>query len=353
MDADCLKLTAYFGERKRAADAFVADAMLDLFGRHEVATSILLRGIEGFGLKHHLRTDSSPTLSEDLPAVAIAVDTRPRVEAMLDEAAATGSGLITLERARMQVGTFEAAPLPEECKLTVYFGRQERVERRPAFVAVCDLLHWHGLTGASTLLGVDGTVHGRRERARFFARNAEVPVMVVGVGSGAHIAEVLPELGSLLREPLVTVERVRVCKLDGQLVEAPHELPATDEHGLAIWQKLMIYTSEAQLHEGRPIHRELTQRLRRAGASGTTVVRGIWGFHGAHAPHGDRLFQRGRHGPVVTIVIDTPDKIAGSFAIVDELTAEHGLVTSEMVPAMRAAAGEDDSGGFRLARHDC
>lgn len=44
MDADCLKLTAYFGERKRAADAFVADALLDLFGRHEVATSILLRG---------------------------------------------------------------------------------------------------------------------------------------------------------------------------------------------------------------------------------------------------------------------------------------------------------------------
>jgi PII-like signaling protein len=58
MPADCLKLTAYFGERKRFGDRLVADALLDLYGRHEVATSVLLRGVEGFGLRHHLRTDS-------------------------------------------------------------------------------------------------------------------------------------------------------------------------------------------------------------------------------------------------------------------------------------------------------
>jgi PII-like signaling protein len=355
VDEDCLKLTAYFGERKRAANAFVAETLLDLFGQHEVATSILLRGVEGFGLKHHLRTDSSLTLSEDLPAVAVAVDTRSRIEALLDEAAATGSGLITLERARMETATLEPVVLPEELheatKLTIYLGRQERASGRPAFIAVCDLLHQRGLAGASAFLGVDGTLHGQRERARFFGRNADVPMMLIAVGSGARIAEVLPDLGGLLREPLITLERVRVCKRDGELIEAPHELPATDEHGLPVWQKLMIYTSEAQLHNRRPIHRELTQRLRRAGARGTTVIRGIWGFHGDHAPHGDKFFQRGRHVPVTTIVIDTPEKIAESFAIVDELTSEHGLVTSEMVPAMRAVDGDEGHGGFRLARH--
>ena len=81
MNDDCLKLTAYFGERKRVGRRFVADALLDLYGRHQLATSVLLRGVEGFGLRHHLRTDSSLSLSEDLPAVAIAVDTRTRIEA--------------------------------------------------------------------------------------------------------------------------------------------------------------------------------------------------------------------------------------------------------------------------------
>ena len=77
------KLTSYFGERQRSGGAFVADALLELYGRHEIAASILLRGTEGFGLKHHLRTDRSLSLSEDLPLVAVAVDTRPRIEAVL------------------------------------------------------------------------------------------------------------------------------------------------------------------------------------------------------------------------------------------------------------------------------
>lgn len=353
---DCLKLTTYFGERKRAGHRFVAPALLDLYGRHEIATSILVRGIEGFGLKHHLRTDSSLTLSEDLPAVAIAVDTRERIEAVLEDAVAlSGSGLVTLERARMQTGELGSLTLPEvlqeATKLTVYLGRQERIYRVPAFIAVCDLLHRRGIAGATTLLGVDGTAHGQRERARFFARNTEVPVMVIAVGSGEQIARVLPELGGLLRRPLVTIERVRVCKRDGELIETPHALPGADERGMALWQKLMIYTSESQLHKGQPIHRAITRQLRNAGASGSTTLRGLWGFHGDHEPHGDRTFQLGRHVPTVTIVIDTPQKIAESFEIIDEFTDQHGLITSEMVPAMRTTSGKHRRGGLDLAQH--
>ena len=85
MDADCIKLTSYFGERHRTDGKFVGDALIDLYGTHEIAASILLRGIEGFGLKHHLRTDRSLTLSEDLPLIAIAVDSRPNIEAVLDQ----------------------------------------------------------------------------------------------------------------------------------------------------------------------------------------------------------------------------------------------------------------------------
>ena len=85
MNADCLKLTTYFGERHRTEGAFVADALLDLYGRREVQVSVMLRGAEGFGLKHRRRTDRLLTLSEDLPLVSVAVDTRPRIEKLLEE----------------------------------------------------------------------------------------------------------------------------------------------------------------------------------------------------------------------------------------------------------------------------
>ncbi len=222
----------------------------------------------------------------------------------------------------------------------------------PAFVAVCDLLHRRGVAGATTLLGVDGTAHGVRQRAHFFGRNAEVPMMIIAVGVGEQIAPVLPDLGALLRQPLLTLERVRVCKRDGQLLAPPTPLPAADEQGLAIWQKLMIYASE-QAHHGRsPLHRALVRRLRDTRASGATCLRGIWGFHGDHPPDGDRLLQLRRHVPMLTIIVDTPERIARSFEIVDELTDEAGLVTSEMVPAVASLAeGEPVHGGLRLARH--
>jgi PII-like signaling protein len=346
--ADALKLTTYFGERQRTAGGFTADALLDLYGRHEIETSILIRGVEGFGSKQRLRTDMSLTLSEDLPLTAVAVDTRARIEAVLDPTARLlTSGLVTLERARLLTGDISAANLPDqlpegpndETKLTIYLGRQERVYRMPAFMAVCDLLHRRGIAGATALLGVDGTAHGARERAAFFSRNAGTPMMVIAVGSGARIARVLPELGGLLHRPLLTLEQVRICKRDGELRCAPSELPGTGEHDMPLWHKLMVYTSETALVGGQPIHRAIIRRLRAAGISGATTQRGVWGFHGDHAPHGDRLLQAGRRVPVLTVVIDAPDRIDTAFAIVDELTREQGLVTSETVPAMRAPGG--------------
>jgi PII-like signaling protein len=345
VNADALKLTSYFGERQRTADnGFAADALLDLYGQQEVATSILLRGVEGFGARQHLRTDRSETMSHDLPLIAVAVDTRPRIEALLESTSGLlRSGLVTLERARLLADDIEAAAPSsapdEETKLTVYVGRQERVYRVPAFVAICDLLHRRGVAGATALLGVDGTAHGQRERAAFFSRNAATPMMVIAVGSGRLIAQVLPELGGLLRRPLLTLERVRICKRDGELLGRPpsvHEaLPLAGQTRLPLAQKLMVYTSEAALHDGRPIHRAIVRRLRSAGISGATTQRGMWGFHGDHAPHGDRLFQLGRHVPAVTIVIDTPERTQTAFDLIDDLTAEHGLVTCETVPAVR------------------
>jgi PII-like signaling protein len=342
VNADCLKLTSYFGERQRTGNAFVADALLDLYGRHEIATSVLLRGTEGFGARQHTRTDRSLTLSEDLPLVAVAVDARPRIEALVDESVRlTRSGLVTLERARMLTGDIVPVSFPgdlgETAKLTIYLGRQERVYRVPAFVAVCDLLRRRGIAGATALLGVDGTAHGQRQRATFLGRNARTPMMIISVGSREQIGRVLPELGALLRLPLLTLERITICKRDGQRLAAPSSLPGTDQTGMALWHKLMIYTSEAAQWEGQPIHRAIVRRLRAAGISGATTVRGVWGFHGDHAPHGDRLFQLGRRVPAVTSVVDVPERIAAAFSVIDELTAEQGLVTSETVPAMRAA----------------
>jgi PII-like signaling protein len=347
-----LKLTTYFAERLRSEDRFLADALLDLYEESSVATSVVLRGIASFGPHHVLRSDRSLSASEDSPIAIAAVDRADKIAPLADRAVAmTTRGLVTLERARLHAGPSTAAPA-ETVKLTVYIGRQDRVKGQAAHHAVCDVLSRHGFAGAAVLLGVDGTKHGQRRRARFFSRNVDIPVMVIAIGTGDQATAAIPELDAMLRQPLLTLERVQLCKRDGQLVARPTALPATDETGRELWQKLMVYTSEATLHEGVPIHRAIVRRLFDSDAArGATVLHGIWGFHGDHKPHGDKLIQLTRQVPVTTIVVDSPERIAASFDIIDTVTGRHGLITSELVPALVSIDDGERLGGTALARH--
>jgi PII-like signaling protein len=294
-----IKLTTYFGERD-----FVSDALLDLYGRHRVAASVLLRGAAGFGARHRLHSADLLTPSEDLPLVSVAVDAPERIEALAGEVRALQrTGLVTLERAQ--------ATVAEPVKLTLYLGRGEPYREISARLRDC------GLDGATVLLGVDGTMHGERRRASFVGANRGVPVMLIAVGDGEAAARAL----QLLDPPLSTLERIRVCRRDGVALAEPEPRPGE-------WHKLMLHSSDHAAHE------QLVRQLRGSAAAGATTLRGVWGFHGAHEPHGDRVLQFRRGVPAITVIVDTPEHVAASFEIVSALTPERGLVTSETVPVI-------------------
>jgi PII-like signaling protein len=344
---DYLKLTSYFAERRGTGPALAANALVDLYARSEIAASVLLRGTQGPGSRPGRRTGQSLTPRLDRPLLAVAVDARPRIESVLEQTLAmTAPGLVTLEHTCLvDSDTTLSGLLPgsegEAARLTVYLGRHEQAYQIPAYEAICALLYRRCLDGATALLGVDGTARGHRQRARSLSRRDEVPMMVIAVGSWDQIVAVVPEVCGLVRHPLLTLEPVRVCKRDGRFQGVPDRLPVSadpnagepgaPEHGMARWQKLTVYTSQAARNQGRPLHQTLARRLRSAGISGVTTLRGVWGFRGEHAPHGDSALRHGRHVPAVTIVIDAPDRIPAAFTIIDELTAGRGLVTSETI----------------------
>ena len=99
---DALKLTAYFAERQRTGSRFLAEAILDLFAERRVTTSVMLRGISGFGHQRIIRTDESLTLSEDPSVVVAAVDSPDTIEALAEDVAgrrmSSADAAIALER---------------------------------------------------------------------------------------------------------------------------------------------------------------------------------------------------------------------------------------------------------------
>jgi PII-like signaling protein len=349
------KLTAYFDERDRSRGRFLADQLFDIYERHRMRTSVLLRGVVGFGQHHGLHTDRLLTLSESLPAVSIAVDSRERIEAALpDVLDVAQSGLISLERAWVGTGDgISRLPLRDEpgaaIKLTVYGGRGLRSGGQSGYVAAIDRLRAAGAAGASVLLGVDGTLHGERRRARFFARNADVPLMLLAIGDRRSLGEALPALVQVIDEPVVTVERVAVWRSEGRSFDEPEPAPERDPSGLPIWQKVMVHTEE-QAHVGsRPLYVELARRLRAAGAPGTTVLRGVRGFYGEREPFADRVLSIRRNVPVHIVTIDSPAGVRRWWPVVEELTGDTGLVTSELVPASHALR-DGAADGIAVAR---
>ncbi len=333
MEANTVKLTSYLSERHRMNDSSAGDALLDLYTRREIAASILLRSNEGStSLGPHLHPDSSSGHGEDFPVTVTAVDIRDNVEAIVDQTLALNQrGLVTLEPVLLLQEDISPDTLTgsgdETLELTVHLSRQNRVFAAAAYEEMCWLLWRREIEGATVLLGLDGAARGHRQR-HHVGHGDDAPMMVIAVGPASLIGPLLPELGGMLRHPVITLEPVRICKHQGQLLSHQEKLSS------AAWQKLTVHSPETS-HHGHPVHRTIMRELRAAGIQGASVHRGLWGFHGEQPPHGDRHLQLRHHVPVITTVVDTAENIALAFGIIDRLTADQELVTIEDVLVMR------------------
>jgi PII-like signaling protein len=353
-----LKLDVYFGESLTSGPSLASDALMDCFARHQLEVAALYRGIEGFGIGRRIHTERFPDVSTDLPLVAEAIDTRERIEAVLpDVDALIDKGLVTIEHSRLAVGAdLGAVEFPEGAgsagRLTVYCGRGERTGGAPAFRAVVDLLRRQGASGATVLLGVDGRHNGERRRAGLLSRNVNVPVAIIAVGATHVLRRALRALPEVLSRPVANLERIAVVKHDGDLLEPLPMIHDPDDSEPPVWMALRVYTRQSARTRGGAIYTALTRRLREAGAAGVTTLRGEWGFSSDERPFGDRFGTLASHVPTYTVFVDRPSRIAAIWPVVDEITAEHGVVTAALVPAYRERAGELQHGRLTVRSAD-
>jgi PII-like signaling protein len=356
MIADAFKLSVYFGDSLTAGPLLASDALMACFAEHHLTTATLLRGIEGFGINRRIHAERFPDVSTDLPLLALAVDTRERIQAVLDDVdRAVPRGLVTLEEARLATGEeVAAAECPDgpgkAAKLTIYCSSGERTGGRPAYRAAVALLRRCGASGATVLPGVDGLLRGGRRRARLFSANASTPMTIISVGRFDRLRRTLPQLAQIVAEPVVTLEPIAQLKHDGELLEPPPTVARARLERADVWQTIRVYTRRSARVNGRAVHSELVRCLREAGAAGATTILGDWGFSSDERPYGDRLGRVTSHRPTYTVFIDRPQKVAEVWPLLDELTAEHGIVTSLRVPGYRERSGETVHGSLDVAQ---
>jgi PII-like signaling protein len=312
------QLRLHFGERDRCGDGPLEAAVMDACARRAVRAAASMRGVEGFGAKHRLRTDRLLSLSEDAPLVAVAVGEALEIAALAEELRElAGAGLMVVEAAQAEGG--DGA---ERVKVTVWGPRTGPTSPHLEAVAA---LRRHGADSATVLLGVDGVLDGERRRARFVAANRGVPAVTVGVGRREAIDAALAEVDGAAH--LVTVQPVELFRLIG--TERRHEPQAL---------RVTLVTSEIASRDAHPAYLELIHRLRREGAAGATAQRGVWGFRGDREPHGDRVLALRRDVPMVVEVVDTPERAARWLELALEVGCEGDLVYVESIAEAIALA---------------
>lgn len=299
---DLTQMRFHFGERDRDGDGPLEDAVMDACARRGVRAAALMRGAEGFGAKHRLRTDRLLSLSEDTPLLAVAVGDADVVEALADEVREmAGEGLLVLD----PIGAQGVGGGSETVEATIWGPRTGPAS--PHLEAVAALKR-HGAASATVLLGVDGVLEGERRRARFLAGNRGVPAVTVGVGPRTAVDAAIAEVDGAAH--LVTVAPV-----------APS--PASAE---AI--RVTLVTSEVASRGPHPAYVEFIHRLRRENAAGATAQRGVWGFRGQEEPHGDRVLALRRDVPMVVEAVDTPARAARWLELAQEIACEEDVVYS-------------------------
>ncbi len=96
-------------------------------------------------------------------------------------------------------------------KLTIYVGDSDRHGRKPLHLAIVELLHDEGISGATVLHGIEGYgSHKQIHTARILDLSSDLPVVIVAVDLPEKIEAVLPKLDEMIGGGLVTTEDVRI-----------------------------------------------------------------------------------------------------------------------------------------------
>ena len=94
-----------------------------------------------------------------------------------------------------------------------------------------------------------------------------------------------------------------------------------------------IYMGESDLWHGRPLYLALIEELRKEGAAGASVFRGIAGF-GAHSRiHTATVLRLSEDLPILVEWVDTAEQIARLLPSISAMVAE-GMITTEDVDVL-------------------
>jgi PII-like signaling protein len=95
--------------------------------------------------------------------------------------------------------------------LRLFIGESDTWHGKPLYQAIVERVREEGLAGATVIRGIEGFgADSRIHTSRILRLSEDLPVLIEIVDTAEKIDEILPSLDELVREGMVTVEKVHV-----------------------------------------------------------------------------------------------------------------------------------------------
>ncbi|HEX4754658.1 MAG TPA: DUF190 domain-containing protein [Candidatus Dormibacteraeota bacterium] len=101
--------------------------------------------------------------------------------------------------------------------LRIFIGESDHWQNRPLHEEIVRLFRESGLAGATVLRGVEGFgASSRLHTTRLLQLSQDLPLVIEVVDTEERIATVLPRLDEMVREGMMTIERVHIISYRGR-----------------------------------------------------------------------------------------------------------------------------------------
>lgn len=101
----------------------------------------------------------------------------------------------------------------EQVLMRIFIGEADKYGHEPLYQALVELFRREGLAGATVLRAILGFgAKSHLHAAHLLRLSQDLPIVVEVVDSQDNIDRVMPEVDRIVREGLITMEKVRVLR---------------------------------------------------------------------------------------------------------------------------------------------
>ena len=108
----------------------------------------------------------------------------------------------------------------EAILLRIFIGEADRYEGRPLYKYLVEMFKKEGLSGATVLRGIEG--YGKTSRLQTMSilrLSTDLPIIVEVVDLPERIEKIKPKLDEIIKQGLITQEKVRIIMYEGSTKE--------------------------------------------------------------------------------------------------------------------------------------